>query len=138
MVTCKKSTKMVSILLLIALLSGFTVMSAFADEPTEDNFSGMGTTRANYYLVYGYAAQPYRVPIGTVVGYGYTTTGNYVKAVQDHANLINEEHVLDVDGIFGSATYTWVYNYQQVIPECGTPDGIVGAKTWAVLSNETV
>lgn len=133
MITCKKVTKMVSMLLVIALLSGLMVMSAFADEPTVDNFSGMGTTRASNYYVYGYI-QIYSVPYGTVVGYNYTTTGYYVEAVQDRANFIYEGLLLTVDGIFGNDTYTWVYNYQAERPVCGTPDGIVGAKTWTQLA----
>jgi peptidoglycan hydrolase-like protein with peptidoglycan-binding domain len=37
------------------------------------------------------------------------------------------------DGIFGTKTAGAVKELQKDHPECGTPDGIVGVKTWSVI-----
>ena len=56
----------------------------------------------------------------------------YVKAWQIYLN----RHGYDVgrsgcDGKFGNDTWRAVYKYQKDHPECGTPDGVIGPKTWA-------
>lgn len=58
----------------------------------------------------------------------------YVKAWQIYLN----RHGYDVgkagcDGKFGKDTWKAVYKYQKDHPECGTPDGVIGPKTWASI-----
>lgn len=42
---------------------------------------------------------------------------------------------LETDGSMGRRTVEAVTKYQKATPACGTPDGIVGAKTWQCLIN---
>lgn len=65
-----------------------------------------------------------------IVGYGYVTRGNQVKAAQVFLNYINPQSQLNVDGIFGSGTYNKVKSFQNSLDSL-TADGIVGPSTWA-------
>lgn len=61
-------------------------------------------------------------------------SNEYVKAWQIYLN----RHGYDVgkagcDGKFGKDTWKAVYKYQKDHPECGTPDGVIGPKTWASI-----
>jgi hypothetical protein len=69
--------------------------------------------------------------------------GSAVRAVQDQANFRNlkDGHSLDVDGIFGPLTRTWVVGFQKamrtMIPGFAV-DGIVGPQTWNALVGEAL
>jgi murein L,D-transpeptidase YcbB/YkuD len=58
--------------------------------------------------------------------------GEDVKALQTFLN-INGYQCGIADGIFGSKTETAVKAFQKAHPECGSPDGIVGLRTWSVI-----
>lgn len=71
--------------------------------------------------------------------------GAAVKAVQDQANFRNLRGdgppTLQVDGVFGPRTETWVRGYQSAIAPhvLGfSVDGIVGPMTWQALITETL
>ena len=66
------------------------------------------------------------------------TTGSAVRAVQDQANFRNLKngHSLNVDGIFGAKTKTWVQGFQKA--EGFKADGIVGPLTWQALVTESL
>ena len=66
------------------------------------------------------------------------TTGSAVRAVQDQANFRNlrNGHSLNVDGIFGPKTQSWVRGFQQA--EGFKADGIVGPLTWQALVTESL
>lgn len=58
----------------------------------------------------------------------------YVRAWQTFLNLNGYDvGKAGADGIFGKDTEKAVYKYQKDHPECGTPDGVIGPKTWASL-----
>ena len=58
--------------------------------------------------------------------------GDDVKALQTFLNL-NGFNCGVADGIFGSRTADAVKSFQKAHPECGTPDGICGVKTYSVI-----
>ena len=58
--------------------------------------------------------------------------GDDVKALQTFLNLHGYPCGV-ADGIFGKMTEQAVKWFQNAYPECGTPDGIVGVKTHAVI-----
>lgn len=58
--------------------------------------------------------------------------GDDVKALQTFLNLKGYDCGV-TDGIFGNKTASAVKAFQKAYPECGTPDSIVGVKTWAVI-----
>ena len=66
------------------------------------------------------------------------STGPAVRAVQDQANFRNlrNGHSLNVDGIFGPKTQSWVRGFQQA--ERFKADGVVGALTWQALVTESL
>jgi peptidoglycan hydrolase-like protein with peptidoglycan-binding domain len=66
------------------------------------------------------------------------STGSAVRAVQDQANFRNlrNGHSLNVDGIFGQKTQSWVRGFQQA--EGFKADGIVGPLTWQALVTESL
>ena len=66
------------------------------------------------------------------------STGSAVRAVQDQANFRNlrNGHSLNVDGIFGPKTQSWVRGFQQA--EGFKADGIVGPLTWQALVTESL
>jgi peptidoglycan hydrolase-like protein with peptidoglycan-binding domain len=66
------------------------------------------------------------------------STGSAVRAVQDQANFRNlrNGHSLNVDGIFGPRTQSWVRGFQQA--EGFKADGIVGPLTWQALVTESL
>ena len=66
------------------------------------------------------------------------STGSAVRAVQDQANFRNlrNGHSLNVDGIFGPKTQTWVRGFQQA--EGFKADGVVSALTWQALVTESL
>jgi peptidoglycan hydrolase-like protein with peptidoglycan-binding domain len=69
--------------------------------------------------------------------------GSAVRAVQDQANFRNNRngHTLDVDGIFGPRTQTWVRGFQRAMATEITGfrvDGIVGPQTWQALVTEAL
>jgi peptidoglycan hydrolase-like protein with peptidoglycan-binding domain len=70
--------------------------------------------------------------------------GPAVRAVQDQANFRNLRGegppALQIDGVFGADTGTWVRGYQSAFADdAGFPvDGIVGALTWQALVTETL
>jgi peptidoglycan hydrolase-like protein with peptidoglycan-binding domain len=66
------------------------------------------------------------------------STGSAVRAVQDQANFRNlrNGHSLNVDGIFGQQTRSWVRGFQQA--EGFKADGIVGPLTWQALVTESL
>ena len=66
------------------------------------------------------------------------STGSAVRAVQDQANFRNlrNGHSLNVDGIFGQQTQSWVRGFQQA--EGFKADGIVGPLTWQALVTESL
>jgi peptidoglycan hydrolase-like protein with peptidoglycan-binding domain len=66
------------------------------------------------------------------------STGSAVRAVQDQANFRNLKngHSLNVDGIFGPKTKTWVQGFQKA--EGFKADGIAGPLTWQALVTESL
>jgi peptidoglycan hydrolase-like protein with peptidoglycan-binding domain len=64
--------------------------------------------------------------------------GPAVRAVQDQANFRNGKngHSLNVDGIFGKKTDTWVRGFQKA--EGFKVDGVVGKNTWQALVTESL
>lgn len=58
--------------------------------------------------------------------------GDDVKALQTFLNLKGFNCGV-ADGLFGAKTASAVKEFQKAYPECGTPDSIVGVKTWAVI-----
>ena len=69
--------------------------------------------------------------------------GPAVRAVQDQANFRNNRngHTLDVDGIFGPRTETWVRGFQRAMAtqiRGFRVDGIVGPQTWHALVTEAL
>jgi len=66
------------------------------------------------------------------------STGSAVRAVQDQANFRNlrNGHSLNVDGVFGPKTQSWVRGFQQA--ERFKADGVVGALTWQALVTESL
>ena len=71
--------------------------------------------------------------------------GPAVRAVQDQANFRNLRGegppTLQIDGVFGADTDTWVRGYQSAVAVDvpGFPvDGIVGPLTWQALVTETL
>jgi peptidoglycan hydrolase-like protein with peptidoglycan-binding domain len=66
------------------------------------------------------------------------STGSAVRAVQDQANFRNlrNGHSLNVDGVFGPQTQSWVRGFQQA--ERFKVDGVVGALTWQALVTESL
>ena len=78
-----------------------------------------------------------------VVTVRFGSRGDAVRAVQDQANFRNLKtgHSLNVDGIFGRKTRTWVRNFQRamalVIPGFKV-DGVVGQQTWKALVSEAL
>ncbi|WP_160288246.1 peptidoglycan-binding domain-containing protein [Clostridium tyrobutyricum] len=98
------------------------------------------STTSNYdHVVYnlntGYIEVHYNGYVATanmysnVVGYGYTTSGQPVKAVQ--LLLSMHGYSLGIDGLFGNITYNAILSYQR--SHSLTSDGIVGKNTWKSL-----
>jgi hypothetical protein len=66
-----------------------------------------------------------------LVGYGYTTSGNFVHALQLALNHYG--YGLDVDSQFGTNTYNALVDFQG--RHSLTKDGICGPSTWSSLTN---
>jgi len=64
--------------------------------------------------------------------------GPAVRAVQEQANFRNGKngHSLNVDGIYGKKTQTWVMAFQKA--EGFKADGVVGKATWQALVTESL
>lgn len=64
-----------------------------------------------------------------VVGYGYMTNNNFVKAIQMNLKLLGQDSTVGaVDGVFGAKTERGVRNFQSA--ERIAVDGIAGRQTW--------
>ncbi len=71
------------------------------------------------------------------VGYGYTTSGNYVKAIQINLWAAGfSSTVGTIDGKFGAKTKAGIVAYQKKYGL--SADGIAGSKTWGHMYSKLV
>jgi len=143
--------KRISILLIAVILVSMFSISAAALTPTNSQPIGTISRAAAASSWYFYVdGTGYTVPSGTLVGYNYTTTGQYVGTAQRVLNKINSKYLNaaikpncsagTVDSIFGPNTWTAAYNFQvwvnKLVPsnERIATDGIIGNDTWTFLN----
>jgi len=67
------------------------------------------------------------------VGYGRTTSGNWVRAIQLQLHSAGFSSVGAIDGKFGSKTYSALKSYQSKYGL--SADGIAGPQTWGHMDN---
>ena len=126
--------KVFMIAVVFAVVLSLFSITAYADGREVSN---VHYVQSSYYPLathYGY----YEVPYGTLVGYGYQTSGVNVRATQAALTHIYEDIGIacnphGVDGLFGSNTYYAIYAFQNAVGL--TPDGIAGDNTFSKFVN---
>lgn len=125
----KKALILTAVIMCSVLILSFSAAPAYAEHATPN-----GSTSIGYHLYTddGY----YYVPMDTVVGYGNTVSGDYVRAAQAALTYIHNHYYVScdpqgIDGSFGPNTYNAVRAYQAY--EGITVDGYVGNDTWTCM-----
>lgn len=136
----KKNQRTLSLILVMAIMMIMCSFPASADNAAVPMTVTDSYYKAEYklYTLYG----DYTITGGSLVGYGCTNRTDDVKGVQAALKTINHFAITScdpgsIDGLFGSATYQAIYNFQNFVKtniDSGiSVDGCAGNQTWYYL-----